>query len=269
MADGLNIRNTVNGLLFEKPPLGEKGHVKKASFRGLPIKVESRWLDRNSLIKFINTRQEPEQPKIRRGCLGPSNKTLRSLLRNALKEMTIVSEGGGNQPVTVINQKETSFIDGLSPNQLVLYQNLSLPEKNLYEQLYSLGDVNKFPGMFSDVLLSLIKGKVTGFEVNGFDINIGLNKGHGVRKFLGFDLKGNFPERLTLRYDPELKKLSLINCKIPFNYSLFYIMSPESMTLTPEGIFIQADFGKVAKSSGQDKVLEKPLKSTEVFNLFK
>jgi hypothetical protein len=277
MSHRWNIKNTVNGLLFTTPPLGEKGHVRKAKCWEIPVRVDSHSLNRNSLIKFINSRLEPMEPKLRKGILGPSNKKLRTLLQNVLKEPIINKPNDeGTPPVTVIkgvtDQKEGAFIDKLSSRQLALFHSLSRSiEKEMYEQLYSLGESEQYPGILADVLLSLLKGRVTGFQVRGNEISMDLLKGHGMKKLLGFDLKGTFPERLILRYHPEMKKLSFINCKIPFHYPSFfnaYILNPECLALTPQGLRIQADFGSMPKKLGEDKRLDKPLSSNEVFKIF-
>lgn len=266
MSKRVNISLTPNGLHYQKPPAGERGQVKKSSPFG--ILVAGSRFNRTSLIKFINSRMEPTEPKLKKGCFGTSNKNIRAALYAVLKEKVVLPPE--DPVVNPLKPEDKRFFEKITPLQLVLYQSLkSGAEKQLYEQLYSLGNT-QFPGIFADLLVSLIKDRVVRFQIQGNDINIDLIKGVQPRRLLNNPLKAHYPARLTLRFDPAMQKLSFINSKIPFTYSFLDldILTPESATLTPQGIHIQANLGKAAIASGQGKHLDKPLNNNQIFKLF-
>lgn len=272
MSDRLNIRNTPHGLLFEKPPKGERGEIKKAKW-GYAIKVEGHRLNRNDLIKFINNQLEPSHPKLKKRCFKVSNKKIRA----ALKALPI--ENGKGTPeipepivdikVDIKKNEEKPFIEKISPRQLALYKSLKRPaEKQLYEQLYLLGESEPYRGIFVDLLLCLLKDRILDFQIRGNDITLHLIKGNGNRKFVGFELKGKYPESVTLRYDSERKKLFFIQGKLQFSYALFDIFSPKAVSLTPQGALIQAEFGSLVKSREEIKRLDRPLNTNQIYKIF-
>lgn len=275
-----NIKNTCHGLQFDRSPIGEKGNVKGATPCRRSIKINHWPLKYSSLVKFINSQLDPAEPKLQKGFLGiggASKEKIHSSLLKILKiEEEIIEESSSEEelpPEIEVNSQEEPviekpFTDQLSEKQDGLYDSLGTNEKELYEHVFKLGASDQFPGIFADLLLSLIKGRVLNFKMVGNDLTIQLAKGHAIRKLMGFELKGSFPDQVTLRYSPENQKLSFINSKIPFYYLGSFILNPEYMVLTPQGVKVKAEFGFMAKASGEHKRLDAPLTSDGVFDLF-
>lgn len=184
-----------------------------------------------------------------------------------LRTKTLVDESLGSTSEEVIQEsiQPTEPMERkkpLSSQQQTFFDSLSTPvEKDLYETLH------KIEGAFADLVLLIVKGRTVDFKTDGNKVILNLKEGPVACKLLGFELKVKLPKQLTLLHFPEKNKITFVQ-KIPFNYNGVYILTPETATLSNQGVRLQADLSWTTKLSGRAKFLEAPLSSPEVFKLF-